>query len=48
MEDSAKDGIVDEILHQGSTVFSEVCKNQWGSYCVQHSMFISTLRGGLY
>ncbi|KAL1752153.1 armadillo-type protein [Schizophyllum commune] len=36
LEDSAKDGIVDEILHQGSTIFSEVCKNQWGSYCVQH------------
>ncbi|KAL0567481.1 meiotic PUF protein 1 [Marasmius crinis-equi] len=36
LEDNAKDGIVDELLNQGSAVFSEVAKNQWGSYCVQH------------
>ncbi|EKM61776.1 uncharacterized protein PHACADRAFT_169213 [Phanerochaete carnosa HHB-10118-sp] len=36
LEDSAKDGIVDELLNQGSTVFGEVAKNQWGSYCIQH------------
>ncbi|KAF9259239.1 ARM repeat-containing protein [Marasmius fiardii PR-910] len=36
LEDQAKDGIVDELLNQGSAVFSEVAKNQWGSYCVQH------------
>ncbi|TRM56759.1 hypothetical protein BD626DRAFT_575208 [Schizophyllum amplum] len=36
LEDAAKDGIVDEILHQGLAVYSEVCKNQWGLYCVQH------------
>ncbi|KAK7460854.1 meiotic PUF protein 1 [Stygiomarasmius scandens] len=36
LEDSAKDGIVEELLNQGPTVFSEVTKNQWGSYCVQH------------
>ena len=37
LEDSAKDGIIDELLIQGASVFSEVAKNQWGSYCVQHS-----------
>ncbi|THV05726.1 ARM repeat-containing protein [Dendrothele bispora CBS 962.96] len=36
LEDSAKDGIVDELLNQGLAVFSEVAKNQWGSYCIQH------------
>ncbi|TFK90063.1 ARM repeat-containing protein [Polyporus arcularius HHB13444] len=36
LEDSAKDGIVDEILNQGPMVFGEVAKNQWGSYCIQH------------
>ncbi|KAK0436291.1 armadillo-type protein [Armillaria borealis] len=36
LEDSAKDGIVDELLNQGSSVFSEVAKSQWGSYCIQH------------
>ncbi|CCM01451.1 uncharacterized protein FIBRA_03504 [Fibroporia radiculosa] len=36
LEESAKDGIVDELLNQGSAVFSEVTKNQWGSYCIQH------------
>ncbi|KAI0778866.1 ARM repeat-containing protein [Trametes elegans] len=36
LEDSAKDGIVDELLNQGPSVFGEVAKNQWGSYCVQH------------
>ncbi|KAJ7112100.1 armadillo-type protein, partial [Mycena epipterygia] len=36
LEESAKDGIVDELLGQGGTVFGEVAKSQWGSYCVQH------------
>ncbi|KAG7094536.1 hypothetical protein E1B28_005364 [Marasmius oreades] len=36
LEDHAKDDIVDELLSQGPAVFSEVTKNQWGSYCVQH------------
>ncbi|KAI0079533.1 ARM repeat-containing protein [Panus rudis PR-1116 ss-1] len=36
LEESAKDGIVDELLNRGPAVFSEVCKSQWGSYCVQH------------
>ncbi|SJL04234.1 uncharacterized protein ARMOST_07595 [Armillaria ostoyae] len=36
LEDSAKDGIVDELLNQGPSVFSEVAKSQWGSYCIQH------------
>lgn len=36
LEDSAKDGIVDELLNQGPAIFGEVAKNQWGSYCVQH------------
>jgi pumilio RNA-binding family len=39
LEESAKDGIVDEILNQGSAVFSEVAKSQWGAYCIQHSKF---------
>ncbi|KAF9237062.1 armadillo-type protein [Melanogaster broomeanus] len=36
LEDSAKDGIIDELLNQGSVVFNEIAKNQWGSYCIQH------------
>ncbi|KAJ3571547.1 hypothetical protein NP233_g3684 [Leucocoprinus birnbaumii] len=36
LEPEAKDGIVDELLNQGAVVFSEVAKNQWGSYCIQH------------
>ncbi|KAM6498886.1 Armadillo-type fold [Amanita muscaria] len=36
LESEAKDGIVDELLNQGFTVFSEVTKSQWGSYCIQH------------
>ncbi|KAI8990498.1 ARM repeat-containing protein [Trametes punicea] len=36
LEESAKDGIVDELLNQGPTIFGEVAKNQWGSYCIQH------------
>ncbi|KAJ3007157.1 hypothetical protein NUW54_g3653 [Trametes sanguinea] len=36
LEESAKDGIIDELLNQGTGVFGEVAKNQWGSYCVQH------------
>ena len=37
LEESAKDGIVDELLNQGAAVFAEVAKSQWGSYCIQHS-----------
>ncbi|KAG7439377.1 ARM repeat-containing protein [Guyanagaster necrorhizus] len=36
LEDAAKDGIVDEILNQGPSVFGDVAKSQWGSYCIQH------------
>ncbi|KAF9447850.1 ARM repeat-containing protein [Macrolepiota fuliginosa MF-IS2] len=36
LEPEAKDGIVDELLNQGAAIFSEVAKNQWGSYCIQH------------
>ncbi|KAK7002347.1 armadillo-type protein [Favolaschia claudopus] len=36
LEETAKDGIVDELLGQGITVFGEVAKSQWGSYCIQH------------
>ncbi|KAF7304107.1 ARM repeat-containing protein [Mycena indigotica] len=36
LEDSAKEGIVDELLGQGPAVFGEVAKSQWGSYCIQH------------
>ncbi|KAG2144704.1 armadillo-type protein [Suillus bovinus] len=36
LEESAKDGIIDELLNQGPTVFGEITKNQWGSYCIQH------------
>jgi hypothetical protein len=31
LEESAKDGIIDELLGQGAAVFSEVTKSQWGS-----------------
>lgn len=41
LEESAKDGIVDELLNRGETVFADVAKNQWGSYCIQHSEFVS-------
>ena len=37
LEESAKDGIVDELLNRGEGVFADVAKNQWGSYCIQHS-----------
>ncbi|KAG6874839.1 hypothetical protein C0992_006325, partial [Termitomyces sp. T32_za158] len=36
LEPEAKDGIVDELINNGPTVFAEVAKNQWGSYCIQH------------
>ncbi|KAK7028650.1 hypothetical protein R3P38DRAFT_3354402 [Favolaschia claudopus] len=36
LEETAKDGIVDELLGQGIAVFGEVAKSQWGSYCIQH------------
>ncbi|KAI6031156.1 hypothetical protein PISMIDRAFT_443300 [Pisolithus microcarpus 441] len=36
LEESAKDGIIDELLDQGPAIFAEICKNQWGSYCIQH------------
>ncbi|KAG5643152.1 hypothetical protein DXG03_001514 [Asterophora parasitica] len=36
LEDEAKDGIVDELINNGPSVFAEVAKNQWGSYCIQH------------
>ncbi|KAG6868382.1 hypothetical protein C0993_003906 [Termitomyces sp. T159_Od127] len=36
LEPEAKDGIVDELINKGPTVFAEVAKNQWGSYCIQH------------
>jgi hypothetical protein len=39
LEESAKDGIVEELLNQGPVVFGEVAKNQWGSYCIQHSTY---------
>ncbi|KAJ7108794.1 hypothetical protein C8R44DRAFT_986716 [Mycena epipterygia] len=38
LEESAKTGIVDELLGQGGVVFGEVAKSQWGSYCVQHTL----------
>lgn len=41
LEPEAKDGIIDELLNQGAAVFGEVVKNQWGSYCIQHSTFTS-------
>ncbi|KAG6872936.1 hypothetical protein C0995_004986 [Termitomyces sp. Mi166 len=36
LEPEAKDGIVDELINNGPSVFAEVAKNQWGSYCIQH------------
>lgn len=39
LEPEAKDGIVDELIKNGPIVFAEVAKNQWGSYCIQHSKF---------
>ncbi|KAF7288800.1 PUM-HD domain-containing protein [Mycena chlorophos] len=36
LEESAKDGIVDELLGQGPATFAEVVKSQWGAYCIQH------------
>ncbi|KAF5352799.1 hypothetical protein D9756_006223 [Leucocoprinus leucothites] len=42
LEPEAKDGIVDELLNQGAAIFGEVAKNQWGSYCIQHSLLFST------
>src|ERR1700685_2020774 len=36
--ESAKEGIVDEPLNQGTPLFGEACMNQWGSYCI---VFIS-------
>ncbi|KAJ7791155.1 armadillo-type protein [Mycena olivaceomarginata] len=36
LEESAKDGIVDELLAQSAAVFAEVAKSQWSSYCMQH------------
>ncbi|KAJ7189796.1 armadillo-type protein, partial [Mycena pura] len=36
LEEIAKDGIIDELLGQGATVFAKVAKSQWGSYCIQH------------
>ncbi|KAJ7077461.1 hypothetical protein C8R44DRAFT_102662 [Mycena epipterygia] len=36
LEESAKDGIVDEFLGQGGVIFGEVAKSQRDSYCVQH------------
>ncbi|EGO05427.1 hypothetical protein SERLA73DRAFT_164961 [Serpula lacrymans var. lacrymans S7.3] len=36
LEESAKGGIIDELLDQGPAVFGEITKNQWGSYCIQH------------
>ncbi|KAI0035163.1 armadillo-type protein [Vararia minispora EC-137] len=44
LEESAKDGIVDELLNQGPAVFTEVAKNQWGSYCIQHILEHGSLK----
>ena len=41
LEDSAKDGIVEELLVQGPNIFSEVAKNQRGVYCVLLSHRVS-------
>lgn len=40
LEAEAKDGIVDELIGHGAVVFGDVAKNQWGSYCIQHSEFL--------
>ncbi|KAL5535291.1 MPF1 [Sanghuangporus sanghuang] len=44
LEESAKDGIVDELLNRGPAVFAEVAKNQWGSYCIQHILEHGSLK----
>ncbi|KAK0442199.1 hypothetical protein EV421DRAFT_1662822, partial [Armillaria borealis] len=36
LKPSVQDGIVDELLNQGSSVFREVAKSQLGTYCNQH------------
>ncbi|KAJ7764110.1 hypothetical protein DFH07DRAFT_770517 [Mycena maculata] len=36
LEESAKDGIADELLGEGGAVFGKVAKCRWGAYCVQH------------
>ncbi|KAJ7938526.1 armadillo-type protein [Mycena leptocephala] len=38
LEESAKDGIVDELLGQGAAIFGRVAKSRWGSYCIQHTL----------
>lgn len=42
LEEQAKDGIVDELLNRGFNVFADVAKNQWGSYCIQHSRIFNS------
>lgn len=37
LEHIAKSRIIAELLDRGYMVFAEVAKNQWGSYCIQHS-----------
>lgn len=34
---------MDELLNKGPSVFSEVAKSQWGSYCIQHSSYSFSL-----
>ncbi|KIY44335.1 ARM repeat-containing protein [Fistulina hepatica ATCC 64428] len=36
LEYEAKDNIVNELLNRGEHVFSDIVRNQWGAYCVQH------------
>ncbi|KAJ7859115.1 hypothetical protein B0H13DRAFT_2672374 [Mycena leptocephala] len=36
LKKNPKDGIVDELQGQGATVFGEVARSQWGSYCIHH------------
>ncbi|KAJ7029120.1 hypothetical protein C8F04DRAFT_1265341 [Mycena alexandri] len=43
--ESAKDGLVDELLGQGSAVFGEVAQSQWGLYCMQHILHLSDKHG---
>ena len=43
LEESAKDGIISELLGQGPAIFGEVAKSQWGSYCIQHSTLTDEL-----
>lgn len=38
LEEEDKNNILEEMLNRGSLVFADICKNQWGNYCVQHSM----------